>query len=108
MTTYSIDYIVSDPDKRRGRPRIRGTGITVHNIAEDYNAGMSVEAIVEAFDLTPGQVHAALSYYFDHKDEIDQGIRDDEKQVEDYIARHGRGVTVEDLKRRIEARRTNR
>ncbi|MEP7284402.1 MAG: DUF433 domain-containing protein [Chloroflexota bacterium] len=108
MTTYSIDYIVSDPIKRRGRPRINDTGITVHNIAEDYNSGMSVQQIVEAFELTPGQVHAALSYYFDHQAEIDQDLLDDQKQTETYIAEHGVGITLEELKRRIEEHKANR
>ena len=102
MTTiYSIDYIVSDPDHRRGRPRIRGTGITVHNIAEDVNNGMTIEQIVEAFELTSAQVYAALSYYYDHKETIDREILDDQRQTEDYIRQHGRGTTIDDLKRRM-------
>lgn len=108
MTTiYSIDYIVSDPDHRRGRPRIRGTGITVHNIAEDVGSGMTVEQIVEAFDLTSAQVYAALSYYYDHKEAIDREILEDQRQTEHYIARYGKGITLDELKRRLEARKTS-
>jgi uncharacterized protein (DUF433 family) len=78
MVQLLIDHIVSDPEHRRGKPRIKGTGITVQNIVEDVAAGLSPEYITEQFDVTLGQVYAALSYYYDHKGEIDRAIADDE------------------------------
>ncbi len=77
MAQLSIDHIVSDPEYRGGRPRIKGTGITVQNIVEDTAAGLSVDYIAEQFGLTYGQVYAALSYYYDHREEIDRAIAED-------------------------------
>ncbi len=108
--TLAIEHIVRDPDKRGGRPRIDGTGITVHDIAGDYSRGMKVEQMVEAFDLTAGQVHAALSYYFDHKEEIDQEISDSEARAHELIqelTRQGRAISADELRRRIESRKAN-
>ncbi len=79
MVQLLIDHIVSDPDHRQGKPRIKNTGITVQNIVEDSAAGLSPEYLVEQFDLTLGQVYAALSYYYDHRDEIDTAIEADRK-----------------------------
>ncbi len=82
MVQLIIDHIVSDPDHRRGKPRIKGTGITVQNIVEDIAAGLSPEYITEQFDVTLGQVYAALSYYYDHKDEFDRAIVEDKAALE--------------------------
>ncbi len=75
-TVLSIDFIVSDPKVRKGRPYIAGTGIRVMDIAvamlfHDQTPG----EIADAYDLSLAQVHAALAYYYTHKDEIDQDLR---------------------------------
>jgi len=82
MTTLTIEHIARTPGICGGKPRIAGKGIAVQYIAALYNADWTVDSIAEEFDLTPGQIHAALSYYFDHKDEIDQAIRDDQVYIE--------------------------
>ncbi len=82
MVQLIIDHIVSDPEHRRGKPRIKGTGITVQNIVEDIAAGLSPEYITEQFDVTLGQVYAALSYYYDHKGDIDHAIAEDRAALE--------------------------
>ena len=76
MITLAIKHIVCDPSKRGGKPYIVGTGMTVQYIAALHNCGWTVQELTEEFELTAGQVYAALSYYADHKDEIDQAIRD--------------------------------
>ncbi|HLY26023.1 MAG TPA: DUF433 domain-containing protein [Aggregatilineales bacterium] len=107
-TKLAIEHLVVDPEIRGGRPRILGKGITVHDIAGDYNSELTVDYIVDAFDLTPGQVYAALSYYFDHKEQIDQEIADKEaagKALMEELIREGKAETFEDFRKRIEARR---
>ena|SRR5579859_3576577 len=107
-TTLTIEYLIIDPEKRGGRPMIKGTGITVHDVAVDHKSGMTVEQIVEEFDLTPGQVYAALSYYFDHKAQIDQEIRDGDAQAADLLRKlesKGQAISGEELKGRINARK---
>jgi uncharacterized protein DUF433 len=45
--------------------------------------GMSVDEIATDYDLTLGQIYAALSYYHDHREAIDAAIRADEAFVEE-------------------------
>jgi uncharacterized protein (DUF433 family) len=71
-------HIVSTPDVRSGRPRIDGTGITVEDVAIWHvYQGRPAEQIASDFDLTLGQIHAALAFYYDHKLELDQSIAAD-------------------------------
>jgi uncharacterized protein (DUF433 family) len=109
--TLAIEHIVSDPDRHGGRPYIAGKGITVHYIAQLYTLDWSLDDLVEEFELTPGQVYAALSYYFDHKDEIDRHIRvsnlETAKQLQE-LTRQGKAILADDLKRRIEARKASK
>ena len=106
-TILPIEHIVSDPEIRSGKPHIKGTGIRVQDVAMYYNGGWSIETIVDQLTLTLGQVTAALSYYFDHKEEIDQTMRDADAKVQAYIEKHGGGVTIDEYKRRMEARKAN-
>jgi uncharacterized protein (DUF433 family) len=82
-----------------GRPYVAGKGISVQHIAALYNMGWMVQDFIEAFELTPGQIHAALSYYFGHQNEIDQDIEDTTKLVQQV------GLSANELRRRIAARR---
>ena len=81
-------HIVCRPDISGGEPLIRSTRISVRHILERRQAGQSVEDILAALPhLTPAQVYAALSYYYDHQSEIDQLIK--ESQPERVIAEQG-------------------
>lgn len=74
--------IESTPGVRGGRPRIAGRGITVENIAIWHERlGQSVDQIAVEHDLGLAEVHAALAYYFDHKQEIDRSIEEGEAFV---------------------------
>lgn len=65
-------YIVIDPAV--GEPMIRGTQITIHVIVYYYRLNAAVEEIERAHpELSPAAIHDALSYYLDHKQEIDEG-----------------------------------
>ncbi len=68
-------YITSNPDIADGAPLITDTRITVQTIAGYYQMGMSVDEILATLShLSPAQVHSALTYYFDHQDEIDKAL----------------------------------
>lgn len=55
-----------------GEPVIVGTRISVSLIVELERAGHSVDEIVVMYPhITHSKVYDALSYYYDHKDEID-------------------------------------
>ncbi|MEX2139365.1 MAG: DUF433 domain-containing protein [Pirellulales bacterium] len=67
-----------------GKPRIAGTRIKVSLIATlSERNRLTPDEIVEAYPhLTLAQVHAALAYYWEHRDEIEQEIRDEQSYVE--------------------------
>jgi uncharacterized protein (DUF433 family) len=75
-TVQTIDLIVTNPDIRNGRPHILGTTVTVADIAltKHYHA-QDADGLAEWYGLTLPQVYAALAYYYEHKEVIDQQIR---------------------------------
>lgn len=75
--------IVSTPGTCGGRPRIAGSRIRVQDVASWYESeGMSPDEIVATYpQLSLGEVHAALAYYYDHLDEIRRDVADDETLV---------------------------
>ncbi len=79
----SIDAIVEDPALRGGRPILAGTTLRVSDLAA-YHVfeGLSAEALALQFELDLAQVHAALSYYFTHRAEIDAEIRANADEAE--------------------------
>jgi uncharacterized protein (DUF433 family) len=78
------DRIVSTAGVRGGKPRISGHRITVSDVAIWHERmGMSPDEIVSEYPtITLSDVHVALAYYFDHRDEIDREIRDSEEFAE--------------------------
>ena len=79
-----VERIVTTPEVRGGKPRIAGHRITVSDVAIWYERmGMSPDEIVSEYPtITLSDVHAALAYYFDHRDEVDREIRDGEEFAE--------------------------
>ena len=77
-------HIEITPGICSGRPRIAGTRIRIANIVIWTENGMSPDEIVTSCPhLTLADVHAALAFYHDHRDEIDQQMQEDEKFVEE-------------------------
>lgn len=80
--------IVSTPGTVGGKPRIAGRRITVADVGIWHEQmKMPVEEIVREYDLTLGQIYAALSYYFDHQEEIDRRIAEGNAFVEEMRAK---------------------
>ena len=42
----------------------------------------SLQEIVGKYDLLPAAVHAAMAYYYDHRDEIGRHVAEDDAYVE--------------------------
>jgi len=84
--TPRTEHIVSTPGVCGGKPRIADSRIRVHDIVVWHEAwGLSPEEIVTDFpQLTLAQVHAALAYYHDHRDEIRQHMKDAEALAENF------------------------
>lgn len=80
MTAPPIDldrFIEITPGVSGGKPRVTGRRITVQNLAIWHERmGLSADEIASDYDLSLAEVHAALAYYFDHRDEIEKSIRD--------------------------------
>ena len=78
-----------------GKPRIAGHRITVQHVALEHDRlGMSPDDICTAHPgLTLGEVHAALAYFFDHREEIMASIAADERLVEEMKRQAPLGVS---------------
>ena len=66
-----------------GRPRIAGRRIAVHDVVVWHEKmGQSPDQIASDYDLTLAEIHAALTYYYDHREEIEAELEDEEVFVE--------------------------
>lgn len=79
----------------QSRAYVAGTRIRVQDIVADHELhGMSPEEIVREFPhLTLAQVHAALAFYYDHRDDIRGDMLADEdfaRQTEVALTRDAR------------------
>ena len=85
------DYIVRTPGVCSGQPRIAGTRIKVkHVYTWVERMGMTAAQVVAEYPhLTMAQVHAALAFYWSHRDEIHQDIENEEKLVAELKAKAG-------------------
>jgi uncharacterized protein (DUF433 family) len=84
MTIQPIKHIDMTPGYCGGAPRIAETRITVHHLVVMVeHLGISTGEILEQYNLTLGQLHAALSYYYDHQEEIDRLIEKDDDLLEE-------------------------
>ena len=70
-------YIVKNPKILGGEPVLKGTRTPIRAIVESWKWGQSPEEILEHFThLTLAKVFDALSYYADHKQEIERHIKE--------------------------------
>jgi len=68
-------YIIKKKGVQGGRAVITGTRIPVSVILIWYKAGKEIYEILDVYpQLTPAQIHDALSYYYDHKKEMEDEI----------------------------------
>jgi uncharacterized protein (DUF433 family) len=87
MSTVSNPYIEINAD---GDARIRGTGFKVRILAEEYLNGATPEDMRQCHPpLTLGQVHGALAYYYDHKQQFDEEIAELNRFVEELREQQG-------------------
>ncbi len=78
----SIEHIVSDPNICFGKPRIAGTRFAVKDVViHHFFNRIPLEIIAAKWDLPVAGVYAAVAYYYDHREQIDKGIADDEEYV---------------------------
>jgi uncharacterized protein (DUF433 family) len=84
MSLTLNDHIQITPGVAGGRPRIAGHRITVQNIMIWHeHMGLSADEIASRYKLTLSDVYAALAYYYDHQEEVNEAMRADEALVEE-------------------------
>jgi uncharacterized protein (DUF433 family) len=93
--------ILSTPGVCGGRPRIDGHRITVEDVAIWHERmGMSADEIVSGHpSITLSDVHAALAYYYEHRERIDQSILEGQRFVEEMKAQAPPSLLQQKLKR---------
>jgi uncharacterized protein (DUF433 family) len=76
------------------RAYIDDTRVRVQDVAMLAEVqGRTPDQIVDALPhLSLAQVYAALSYYFDHREQIQQELREDEEYIKQIRALNGPGV----------------
>ena len=83
MTTMALPQV--EPAEQRtehphvirvdGVPTLRGTRLPVRLVAQMYRAGDSVDDILHSYPhLSAAAVHDAISYYLDHRAELEEEI----------------------------------
>lgn len=88
--------LVSREGYRGGRPCLRGTGMTVHQVAAVWQLGLSAEEIcAQNPELDPSLFHAALAYYFANREQIDAELDEDARYGEELAAKYPNGMTPE-------------
>jgi uncharacterized protein (DUF433 family) len=71
-----------------GKPHIAGHRIAVHDVAAWVAVhGLGPDEVARTWHLTLGEVHAALSYYYDHQQAIDAEIAAAERRADAGAAR---------------------
>ena len=90
-------YITRKKDTCGGKPIIAGTRIRVSQIAVEHeHLGWTPDEIIQAHPhLTLAQVYDALSYYFDHLEEINTDIREGEKFIRALRKQYPRSILEE-------------
>ena len=81
-------------------PMLTGTRIKVVEIVLDHLVhGWQAEEIHREFpQLSLGQIHSALGYYYDHQEEIDADIRRRREIAEEIRSRLGDGPVTDTLR----------
>ena len=78
-------HITKVPGVCGGRPCIDGTRVRVLNIVYLLKEGYEPDRMLEQYPtLNLAQVHAALAYYYDHREEIETYIIEDNGWDERY------------------------
>ncbi len=85
MAIRTLDqHIEITPGVAGGKPRIAGRRITVQDIVIWHERmGKSADEIANEHELAISDIYAALAYYFDHRAELDEAMRESEAFVEE-------------------------
>ena len=82
-TVQVYAHISKDPEVCGGKACIDGTRIRVMDIVGLHQHGYKPEKMLNVYSvpLTLAQVYAALTYYYDHPEEIEASFQEDQEVV---------------------------
>jgi uncharacterized protein (DUF433 family) len=87
MSTITYPHVEFRSD---GVPVVAGTGFKVRILVEAYLAGATPAQLLADYpQLTLGGIHGALTFYYDHREEIDQEIAEGRRLAERMMAEQG-------------------
>jgi uncharacterized protein (DUF433 family) len=90
VAAIAYPHISKTPGVCGGKACVDGTRIRVMDIVVLHKRGVAAEQMLDYYSsrpLTPSEVHAALTYYYDHKDEIEACFEEDRQWEADYELR---------------------
>ena len=99
MEPVTTKYIELDPDKCGGKPCIAGTRVRVWDIYVAHEVrGETPDQIVGQYPgLSLAQVHAALAYFWDNREAINQQMREADEFVDKLKSATGAGPLARKL-----------
>ena len=94
MDSIVVEHIEKTPGTCGGKPRIAGTRIRVVDVMIWHELqGLSADEIVSEYPhLSLADVHAALAYYHDNREEIRQQMKESDDFVNAMKASSGPGL----------------
>jgi uncharacterized protein (DUF433 family) len=92
-TTVDIGTLIySDPAMHSGTPCLKGTGMTVRNIAILYRMGQSAEEIhAEYPEVDKALIFAALAYYLANQSQVEADIAAEDEAYERLVQQYPNG-----------------
>jgi uncharacterized protein (DUF433 family) len=96
------EHIGIRPGYCGGEPHILGHRIKVKHVALWHEQGALTPAQIAATHpgLALADIHAALAYYYDHREEIRAAIADEDRLVEELKANAGSSLLQDKLRQR--------
>jgi uncharacterized protein (DUF433 family) len=100
MLSVSTEHIAITPGTCGGKPRIAGHRIRVQDVVIWYDRmKMTPDQIIAEFpSITLADVHAALAYYYDHRDAIERQMAEGEAFAAEMMAKAPPSIFQERLR----------
>jgi uncharacterized protein (DUF433 family) len=106
MSTVSYPHVEV---RENGKAYIQGTGYKVRILVEEYLSGMRPEDMErEHSRLTLSQIHGALTYYYDHKEEMDKEIEELDQLEKRLRAEYEKSPAAEKLRQAMKERKAQK
>ncbi len=89
-----------------GRVRIGGTRVTLDSVVYAFQRGETPEQVAYSFDtLSLADIYATMTYYLQHKAEVDAYLQERERQAEEIRRENEAGLFFAGMRERLLSRR---